>query len=132
MSATNTSKYSTIRWILLSQLLLVIYLGFFHFVTNRSPAEILTAGLVCSALATVIVFVCRNFFLSRLQYLVHYVVGLDILLEGFVPRHEGYGFYYCAAAFWIVFYCHHAYLLYKRETTSLDPELVSQPQVESF
>ena len=132
MNATNASKYSTIRWILLSQLLLVIYLGFFHFVTNRSPTEIFTAGLVCSSLALAIVFICRNFFLSRLQHLVHYAVGLDIFLEGLVPRHEGYGFYYCAAGFWIVFYCHHAYLLYTQKSNGIELESASQPQVESL
>ena len=128
----SKSKYSTLRWILLSQLLLAIYLGFFHFVTNRSPSEIFIAGLVGSAVAIAVVFVCRNLFLSRLQHLAHYVVGVDIFLEGFVPKHEGYGFYYCAAGFWIVFFCHHAYLLYIRKPAGIKTELLSQPQVESL
>ena len=125
------SKYSTIRWILLSQLLLVIYLGFFHFSLNRSPTETFVAGLVCSTLATVVVFLCRNFFLTRMEYLAHFVIGLDIFLEGFFP-HQGLGFYYCAAAFWTVFYCYHGYLLYVRKPIGVETEIASNSQVESL
>ena len=127
----NPSKYSTIRWILLSQLLLVIYLGFFHFSLNRSPTETFVAGVVCSTLATVIVFLCRNFFLTRMEYLAHFVIGLDIFLEGFFP-HQGLGFYYCAASFWTVFYCYHAYLLYSRKPSIIETEVSSASQAESL
>ena len=127
----SKSKYSTIRWILLSQLLLVIYLGFFHFAIDRSPSEILIAGLVCSSITTAIVFVCRNFFLNRFEYIAHYVIGLDIFFEGFV-KHEGLGFYYCAASFWTVFYCYHGYLLYTRKPVDIESELAREPQAESL
>ena len=115
----------------MSQLLLVIYLGFFHFVLNRSPTETLVAGVVCSLLATGIIVVCRNFFLSRFEYLTHFVIGVDIFFESFF-KHEDLGFYYCAASFWVVFLCYHAYLLYARKPIGIETELASQSQIESL
>jgi len=134
MNASSPSKYSTIRWILMSQLLLAIYLGFFHFVLNRSPTETFVAGLVCALVATGVIAFCRNLFLSRLEYLTHFVIGLDIFFEGFFP-HEGLGFYYCAVSFWVVFFCYHAYLFYARKPdvgpAGLDAVIASETQVKS-
>ena len=130
MNAKPT-KYSTIRWILLSQLLLVIYLGFFHYSLNRTPTETFIAGVVCSITATVVVILGRNFFLTRLEYLAHFVIGLDIFLEGFFP-HQGLGFYYCAVSFWTVFYCYHAFLLYRQKPDDIEAEIASSSQVESL
>ena len=115
----------------MSQLLLVVYLGFFHFSLNRSATETFAAALVCAVVATGIVILCRNFFLSRFEYIAHFVIGLDIFFEGFFT-HDSLSFYYCAASFWTVFYCYHAYLLYTRKPTGVETDLASKPQVESL
>ena len=44
----------------------------------------------------------RGVFLKRFEFGLYQLVGIDILLEGFVPDHTGYGFYWCAAGFWSV------------------------------
>ena len=44
----------------------------------------------------------RGVFLKRFEFGLYQLVGVDILLEGFVPDHTGYGFYWCAAGFWSV------------------------------
>ena len=50
----------------------------------------------------VICWVARGAFLKRFEFWLYQLVGIDILLEGFVPDHTGYGFYWCAAGFWSV------------------------------
>ena len=49
-----------------------------------------------------ICWVVRDVFLKRFEFGLYQLVGIDILLEGFVPDHTGYGFYWCAAGFWSV------------------------------
>lgn len=112
-------QYGTIRWILTSQLLLAVYLAFFHSVLGKGAAEILYTGIAFSVLATAIVVVCRRVFFNRFEYLIHFVIGLDILCEAFVPYHQTFGFYYCALAFWTVFWGYHGFQLYRRGTSSI-------------
>lgn len=50
----------------------------------------------------VICWLVRDVFLKRFEFGLYQLVGVDILLEGFVPDHTGYGFYWCAAGFWSV------------------------------
>lgn len=112
MKTSPNGNYSTIRWIMLSQLLLALYLAFFHSVLNKPPIEILSIGLAFATLATGIVVVCRDVFFNRFEYLIHLVIGVDIFFESFVPLHQTFGFYYCAFAFWSVFWGYHGFLLY--------------------
>ena len=111
MKQSRTQKYSTLRWIMLSQLLLALYLGFFHTALGQSPTEIILIGLVFSSVTTGIVVLCRDVFLNRFEFWIHLVIGLDIFCEGFVPYHESLGFYYCAFGFWSVFWAYHGFLL---------------------
>lgn len=96
---------------MLSQLLLALYLAFFHTALGKTPTQILFTGLVFSVLTTAIVVLCRDLFYNRFEYWIHLTIGLDIFLEGFVPYHETLGFYYCALAFWAVFWGYHGFLL---------------------
>lgn len=100
---------------MLSQILLALYLAFFHTTLGKPPTEILYAGLLFSAVTTVIIVLCRNVFYNRFEYWIHHAIGLDMFLEGFVPYHETLGFYYCAISFWAVFWGYHGLLLYQRK-----------------
>ena len=119
MTIHPNKKYSTIRWILLSQLLLALYLAFFHTVLGKSPTEILAIGIAFAALTTLIVVLCRNVFYNRFEYWIHLVIGFDIFCEGFIPYHESFGFYYCALAFWTLFWGYHGLLLYRQNSKSV-------------
>ena len=128
MKNSTNENYSSLRWILLSQLLLALYLAFFHTALGKSPTEIIFIGLGFSALTTAIVVMCRKVFFNRMEYWIHLVIGLDILCEGFIPYHESLGFYYCAAAFWTVFWGYHGFLLYsKKPSTSLAYRNIETP-----
>jgi hypothetical protein len=125
MSNEPNPNYSTVRWIMLSQLLLALYLAFFHSASEKSPREILLLGCAFAALTTTLVVLCRNVFYNRFEYTIHLVIGLDIFCEGFVPYHEGVGFYYCAVAFWTIFWGHHAFLLYRQPSKSVIKQQVA-------
>ena len=43
------------------------------------------------------------------------LVAVDFWAESMILEHSGYGFYYCAAAFWTVFLVYH-HLPLKRES----------------
>ena len=45
--------------------------------------------------------------MNGFEFWIHQLVGIDILLEGFNPFHEGFRFYYCALAFWVVLVVYH-------------------------
>lgn len=115
MHAPNPN-YGTIRWMMISQLLLAIYLGFFNAVLGKSPTEIFYIGVGFAILATVVVVLCRNVFFNKFEYRIHLVIGLDIFFESLIPWHETLGFYYCALAFWSLFWSYHAFLLYRRRS----------------
>lgn len=91
------------QWIGISSLLLLVYLTFFHLCLNASYGMCIAIGFGSWAVWCLICVAARNIFLSRFEFAIHQLVGIDILLEGFNPLHEGYGFYYCAASFWVVF-----------------------------
>lgn len=115
MKKTRNESYSSTRWILLSQFLLALYLAFFHTALGKSPTEILYTGLLFSAATTAIIVRFRSVFYNRFEYWIHHAIGLDMFLEGFVPYHETLGFYYCAVAFWTIFWGYHGLLLYQGE-----------------
>ena len=95
------------NWAVLSLALLLIYLGFFHSCLDRNETECRFIGV---GFWLVWLFVCAIFgtvFRNPFEFWIHQLVGLDILLEGFNPFHEGYGFYVCALAFWGVLIANH-------------------------
>ncbi len=100
-------------WPVVSLLLLVIYLSFFHTVLLTSPSIWPLLGIAFWAAWIAACHVLRDRFLNRFEYFLHQLVGLDILLEGFSPWHQGYSFYYCAAAFWFILLAYH-YALRKK------------------
>ncbi len=87
--------------------LLAIYLSFFHACIGRSFTACICLGAICWLIWMSVCLIQRRVFFNRFEYLIHHVVGLDILFEGFNPAHEGHGFYYCAAGFWLVFLTNH-------------------------
>jgi len=123
-------NHSTIQWFVLSLLLLALYLAFFHTVLGQSPTYILITGLVFSVLMTAIVVACRRVFLTKFEYWIHLVIGLDVFCEGFIPYHETLSFYYCALAFWTIFVGYHLSLL-RQEKFKSNPEFSSQIQAQS-
>ena len=97
------------NWMLMSVLLLVIYLGFFHICMGLSYWGCVVAGFVGTAVWFAVCHLFRRTYISRFEHLIHQLVGLDILIEGFNPLHEGYGFYFCALGFWLVFLTYHTF-----------------------
>ena len=113
----------------MSTTLLLVYLGFFHVCLGASYWGCVTAGIVGTAVWVATCYLFRGAYLSRFEYWIHLLVGLDIFLEGFSPLHEGYGFYYCAACFWMVFLSYHAlgsvtYPAVQVQAETADPGLV--------
>ena len=97
----NRNQFS-LQWIGIYSLTLAIYLSFFHSCLDSSYRECITYG-ICFWLAWVVVcWVARGAFLKRFEFVMYQLVGVDILIEGFIPDHSGYGFYWCTTAFWSV------------------------------
>lgn len=90
-------------WMLMSVTLLLIYLGFFQVCLGLSYWGCVAAGFVGTMAWFAVCHLFRRTYISRFEHLIHQLVGLDILIEGFNPLHEGYGFYFCALGFWLVF-----------------------------
>ena len=91
------------RWACLSLSLLVVYLTFFHLCVGSEYALCNLFGILFWAVWFAICLVWRSVFRNRFEYVIHQLVGLDILIEGFNPIHDGYGFYFCALGFWVLF-----------------------------
>lgn len=92
----------SLQWLGLYCLLLAVYLGFFHSCLGASYQVCITCGLCFWLAWMVICWLGRGVFFKRFEVWLYQLVGIDILLEGFVPDHTGYGFYWCAAGFWSV------------------------------
>ncbi len=103
----NSSANNTVQWLGLSLTLLFVYLGFFHLCLESDPATCIVLGVGGWLLWSAICIVGRSVFRNRFEFMVHLVVGLDLLLEGFNPDHAGYGFYLCALGFWAIFVTYH-------------------------
>ena len=91
------------QWTWLSAALLLVYLGFFHACLDSSYLTCNLLGISCWLAWAGICYFWKEVFLNRFEFWIHQLVGVDILLEGFSPIHEGYGFYVCAICFWCVF-----------------------------
>ncbi len=95
------------RWIGLSLGLLVVYLSFFHLIVDQSPRTTLLVGIGFAHSWTAICLWFRHWFANRFEFGIHLILTADIQLEALVPVHQGYGFYFCALAFWSVFWIYH-------------------------
>lgn len=118
ISTTATSQW---QWIGVSCLLLLVYLTFFHLCLDASYSLCIAIGLGSWLVWCLICLSAKGVFLSRFEYLIHQLVGVDILLEGFNPLHEGYGFYYCAASFWAVFLVYRFLVAARLEHGAVEP-----------
>ena len=105
--ALPRSSRLTVRWIVLSFALLAIYLGFFYSVLGRSPRTTLLISIAFAHGWTAICLYFHRWFANGFEFLIHLVIAADIQMEGLVPIHEGYGFFFCGAAFWTVFWVYH-------------------------
>ena len=108
LDATPAARFQP-RWLMMSVLLLAVYLGFFHFCVGAEYRLCIAAGVIGFVAWQLICSLFRLNFLNRFEYRIHQFVGIDILLEGFVPFHEGFGFYYCASCFWLILLSYHAF-----------------------
>ncbi len=77
----------------------VTYLAVFHAWLVLNAAAVLG----CAVAATLWMVLRRSqragYFFNVWDKRFHEVVIVDLLLESFIPLHEGYGFYWCAASF---------------------------------
>ena len=94
-------------WVALNIVLLAIYLLFFHLCLGASATTCIYLGIGLSTLTLTICILCKKSFKNSYEFIFYTFLALDILLEGFIPLHEGYSFYYCALAFWSVFLTYH-------------------------
>ena len=97
------------KWIFFNLALLGCYLGFFHLCLIFDFPWSLLIG---AAVAHVMIIGCvrfRHLFVNRFEFLVYLVFPLDILLEGLIPIHQGYSFYFCAVSFWMLFILYRTY-----------------------
>ena len=97
----------SLRWMLLSAGLLAIYLAFFHVCLDNTQWACRISGVFFWVLWVSVCVAGRTIFANPFEFWVHQLVGMDILLEGFNPLHQGLGFYYCALAFWGVLIAYH-------------------------
>ena len=96
-----------------SFVLVIAYLGVFHLWLLLDPPGIRVTGSVFVALLLALGARAwhRSYFVNGWDALFHGVVVADILVESWIPLHEGYGFYGCAAGFGLVLGAYRAYRL---------------------
>ncbi|MBI4662454.1 MAG: hypothetical protein HY735_26860 [Verrucomicrobia bacterium] len=88
-----------------SILVLLVYLAVFQFwLAVDAAGRTASTTIVVVALTAILLRGAREqYFVNRWDFLFHGCVVLDICLEGFfIPIHEGFGFYLCAAGFTVV------------------------------
>ena len=110
----SLSAKSVINWLAFNLSLFVLYVGFFHLSLVTGFPISLAIGL---AVAAVMTYLCVRFyrlFANRYEFLFYLALPLDVMLEGLIPFHSGYSFYWCAAAFWSVFAAYRIYRLVAR------------------
>jgi len=89
-----------------SLLLLVVYLGLFHFwhlTGNFALNAAVGLGVVGLMSVVIALAIAQGYFRNPTDAVAHAVVLVDLVLEAmFVYSHEHYGFYLCAIAFALV------------------------------
>ncbi len=106
-------KLIQLSWYIVSFLLLAIYLTYFHMLNVCKPEQVVILGAVFGSLWMVTCFVCQSVFRNRFEFGIHTLITIDFFLEAMTTVHRGYGFYFCALSFWVVFLVyHHLPLIY--------------------
>ena len=98
---------SHLRWSGVNVILLALYLSFFHLCLGTSATGCIILGFIFSSSTILVCLISKNVFKNRYEYIFYHFLAVDILIEGFIPLHEGYSFYWCAAGFWLVFILYH-------------------------
>ena len=106
---SEPSASSLGRWLALNLVLIGLYLGFFHLSLLVDFPGSLPIGLGIAVVMAWLCFRFRKLFINRYENFIYYALPLDIALEGLIPFHSGYSFYWCAASFWLVFGCYRIY-----------------------
>ena len=88
------------RW-WFSLVLLAGYLATFHLWLRIPEALVPLTGVVATCVLASVGWraLLAAYFVNRWDRLFHAIVILDVLVEAFIPLHEGHGFYGCAAGF---------------------------------
>ena len=110
-------------WYPVSLLLLAIYLSYFHWLNVCKPEQVVILGAGFGTLWMATCFVFQSVFRNRFEFGIHALLTVDFFLEAMTTIHDGYGFYFCALAFWAVFLVYHH--LPKLRTSQLEIERVS-------
>lgn len=132
----TSHKLFSVSWTCLSITLLLIYLLFFHSCLLIEYPGRVAMGAVCWLTWCGVCWRWRKIFYNRFEYWIHQIVGIDILLEALNPIHQGYGFYWCAASFWLVFIAYHVSASVKGAGAEMDgaepakPNAGVEPQVD--
>ena len=92
---------------MVSVVLLIVYLAFFHLCLGSSYGMCIAIGIGCWITWLSICVAVKNIFINQFEYWIHQLVGLDILVEGINTVHEGLDCYFCASSFWGVFLVYH-------------------------
>ena len=84
-----------------SLVLLGVYLATFHLWLLVPADTIQATGLGANCVLTLLLWRAwtAGYFVNFWDRLFHGLVILDVLLEAYIPLHEGYGFYACAVGF---------------------------------
>jgi hypothetical protein len=102
-------------------LLGIVYVAVFNLWRFLQPGAVFLSALISSALLCVCLGVgwARKYFRGFWEALLHFVVILDIFLEGvLIPVHDTHGFYWCALAFAVLIIGYRRHL---RRQTRLTP-----------
>ena len=102
---------SVLQWLAFNLGLFVLYVGFFHLCLVTQFPISLMIGVVIAATMTYLCVRFYRLFANRYEFLFYLALPLDVVLEGLIPFHSGYSFYWCAAAFWSVFGTYRVYRL---------------------
>ena len=102
-SSSVMSKY----WYVVSFVLLVLYLTYFHLLNGADEIQVRYLGAAFSAAWLSVCFIAQSCFRNRFEFAIHTIVTLDFVLESLIDSHSGYGFYLCALAFWALFWVYH-------------------------
>lgn len=95
------------QWYFISIFMLVIYLAFFYSLNAADAHQVKFVGAGFATVWLACCFVFQSCFRNRFEFGIHTLLTLDFVLEALVTQHSGYGFYYCAACFWSVFWVYH-------------------------
>ena len=112
--ASTGSSGSAIEWLAFNLALFVLYIGFFHLcLVTQFPISLAIGVVIAAAMS----YLCVRFyrlFANRYEFLFYLALPLDVVLEGLIPFHSGYSFYWCAASFWLVFGIYRIYRMSKK------------------